>query len=355
MDRLEELVREKLSGFDPGPVDSESLITSLNASLRRRNARARVAGGLVAIAAVSLGVFGVAAWLHSARRVNVSTTRQSPGGGTQTVSWHDLEVDVPAGWKINDATCGTPVRDTVIIPEGPIAACGFSQPPGLTVVRISTALHSVDAVRWAQSATDDYTLNGHQARRGIGTSSDGTTELSVVIVPDADIAMSVESPSASLRRSIVDSARIVSTDSRGCSTRLGTAPSTGGRAGTDDSLVPDDPSTVAICRYTDGLLERSVTVADQQLGDLRQMLSSLPPPHGPSGPPSCTADADRVFVLRFRYRDGPGVDLRVHIGVCTDLLATNGIRSSSISSAVLTFLVDECGYDGAVPGLDALR
>jgi len=282
--------------------------------------------------------------------------------GMQPVSYHGIEMFVPAAWTPNDENCGTPLHDTVLIGDGYDADCLQPQPPGLTVVR----LMSVDSLLGKQSAriaTTPATIDGKPARKGTGTPAHSATPIAVLAVPSLGVVVSVESPASATTQSLLASAHIVSVDAFGCRSEVQTllASDKSPRPGAAQSLVPPTPTNATICRYANEWLARSVLVSPQQLGKLVSILNTLPAgisqpgPGFAEDPQDCNADTRRGFIIQLGYATQPGVKVFVHIGGCHDLSASNGSRTTKINNELATFLVGLAGYDAGFPDPNTLR
>lgn len=138
-----------------------------------------------------------------------SVTATPDGDETQVVRYKGVTIDVPAAWKIWDVRCATPVHDTVLILDGrPIEACLFPQPPGLTVVTI-TSLDQPTAQDEASVATTDVLVDGLPGRRGVGVPPMSRTELHVLVLTANGVVISVESPDPERAERLLDSVHVV--------------------------------------------------------------------------------------------------------------------------------------------------
>lgn len=68
----------------------------------------------------------------------------APGG--RLVGVGHWAIEVPAGWGTNRTTCGTPVRDTVVVDEGAICLALVPRPEGVETIRVEPLDEVVDLV-----------------------------------------------------------------------------------------------------------------------------------------------------------------------------------------------------------------
>jgi hypothetical protein len=359
MSRLEDVVRESLISHEEYLPDGVSLLHAV----RRRSARRRRrtwGAAAVALAAVATTAGVLLTRPGPTTMLSTSVGRGVPAG-TQPVSFHGVEVFVPEVWKLNDARCGTPQHDTVMVEDGGgDLFCLVPQPKGLTVVRLATT-DSFSGRSRAAVATQPVTVDGKPALRGRGKPAGGTSaELAVLVLPDPGVVISVESPDPALAGQLLDSTRVSPMDTAGCVDRLSSLHprSTDGAA---SALVPGTPTNASICRYSAGWLLRSsalsTTPSQQLVGILNALPTgvSQPGPGVGQDPGTCEQDAQRGFVVPFTYSDDTIVKVYVHIGGCKDLSASNGARTTKINEPLVTFLTSAVGYDGGFPNPRELR
>jgi len=276
----------------------------------------------------------------------------------QPVSFHGMQVFVPASWRLNDTRCGTPQSNTAIVEIGFSETCLVTQPVGLTVVRFTTKDTEAGRQR-AEVATRPVTIDGHAGRRGTGVPPGGEQPIAVIIVDDPGVVISVESPDLRSADDILDSAAVVTTDSSGCVAHVEslTAPKSSGAQ--EDEMVPGTPSATTICFYTDNWLGRSVLLSDDPANALRQKLNALPegvsyPINYSESSEECGADIRRGYIVRFTYPSAEPIDVYIHIGGCDGLSASNGSRTTKID-AELAEMLSVAGYDAGLPNLTQLR
>lgn len=387
MTDLEHLVRDALAFHAGGAPDAERLLHEVHERAARERRRswsavvlAAAAGTavVVAVAAQAPGadpmpdtgqVAGAEQGQDTEAASGADATAPGPTStdavpaGLQPVSFHGVEVLVPASWSINAIRCGsTPTQDTVVIEDGsPQAACLQAQPPGLTVLRLAPLGEPFDGA--AGFATDTTTVSGQPARRGVGTldrangGQQWEVEIAVLVLPGPGVLVTVESPDPTYAQELLDSVRIVDVDSVGCRDRVPPLEPRPGdsRSGAADRLVPGAPTSAAICRYVGDWLARSAAVPRDDVGQLVTILNALPVGVSTPGPgffvtpESCADDPARVFVVQFAEADGTASDVHVNLDGCRDIAATNGVRTTKLDGPLVDFLIGAVGYDGGFP------
>lgn len=121
------------------------------------------------------------------------TNTGNPDKQGRSWSYHHLQVIVPASWKADQLSCGTPNSNTVLIGNhggGPL--CDFRQPSGITVVRLQTT-DDPTARTYLQAAHTPSSLDGRSALRGTLELPDVRT-VQIVVVPSISAVLSVEAP-----------------------------------------------------------------------------------------------------------------------------------------------------------------
>jgi len=373
MNDLEQLISDALHARDREAPDGAHLLSDVRAKVavrRRRDWTSAVMAALATAGVVTAVIAVLPDERHAAPPVAetpaaveaIEAPPPTPPPDTQAVSYHGVEVFVPADWGVDATRCGTPMRDTVIIEDGRgQLACLVAEPPGLTVVRVSPA---VDSPR-AAVATEAVTVSGQPARRGVGTPAGrGERELAVLVLPGPGVVVSVESPDAKLAAELLDAVRIVAVDSVGCRDRYTLAGSRlPYRPGAAAQLVLGEPTTARICRYADDWLGGSAAVAPAEVVRLVGILNALPVGTSTPGPgyfaseEICAEDLHRGFVIQFGYDDAAPepLDVVVHISGCDGLSASNGMRTTKINEPLVSFLLTAVGYDGHYPNPTELR
>jgi hypothetical protein len=362
-------LRQLLDAAAPPPTKKLSLDGLLREARERRGRRRRLGGvavavlALVAVAGATLAV----AWPGSPegdREASLipatSPAPASPGSlsvpaGSQAISFHGLQLYVPAGWKRGDAYCGVPQTNTVIIEDdGPVNSCLPRPRNGLTVVWL-TRLSGVPGQRYASHANTVEDLGGLTARTGYlpGGTARGTGGRYLLVVPARDAVVSVSAPTAAQAEAILRTARPANVDAFGCPARssLTGSVSPGLVDAAKDRLIPGRPTTATVCTYSRGWLAYAGrTAAGPLVGVLNALpAGSLPPSDNPTSSFCRMTDAQgKAITLKLSYADGSEVTLVVRYAACTRASITNGVRESKTSPAVLS-LIPADGYDvGAV-------
>ena len=375
MNEMEDAIRDALKAHRYEEADGSRLLDQVHARLANRRRLGWLAAG-VATAAATAGLIVAITVIAplgpdldplDARRLAASepTTTSTPSPspvppGMQAVSFHGVEVLVPAEWTINTVRCSSPIADTVIIEDGaPQPACAYPQPPsGLTVVRLMP-IESFNSQAWSELATESVTVSGHPASRGTGMSERSQTELAVLLLPGPGVAVTVESPDPAYADQVLDTVRAVAIDSVGCRDTLPTLVSQPDLSDADP-LVPGSPASASICRYTGGSLYRSAAVPTTDVDDLVQILNALPLGVSTPGPgffitpEACAEEPDRTFVIQLGYPDGSEVDVHVNLNGCKDIAATNGNRTTKLDAPLVDFLLGLVSYDGGFPKPDEM-
>jgi hypothetical protein len=287
-----------------------------------------------------------------------ATPTSTPAPETRTVSYHGIEVVVPASFGLNASECGTPMADTVMIMEGASPACLVQQPPGLTVMYLSPSSPDSELVALA---TEALTVGGQPARRGL-SSPPQWREATVLWLPDPGVLVQIESPHPALVEELIAGIRITPVDSAGCVDHVDPLPPPpasdqplGGQ------LVPGSPTSASICRYSANWLSRSEVLDPSERDSLVELFNALPAGTSKPGPgffivpEACLDEVGRGFLVQFGYADGDHVEVFVDITGCTDLFATNGVRVTKLNEAVVSFLMNRVGYDGGFPNPSELQ
>jgi hypothetical protein len=272
------------------PMDVGQLVTRRGQRERRR---ARVLVGSAAAAVLVVAVMA-AVTVSPSRPATLDQGAEEPPGpvvptGTQPVSFHGLQLFVPAAWTLQHTRCGTPLTDTAVVRDGsPVATCFLNEPSGLTVAELHP-LDSPDGKVLDARAREPLSVDGHAARRGEGTAFGRSVE--VLSVPDVGVVVEARSPDLALRHRIVASARVVPVDSLGCLDHVAPLAPSGqsDHEGAAEALVPGSPVSASVCRYSGSWLMRSLALPDSRLTGLVQLMNSLPAtqPPTPDSDPAC--------------------------------------------------------------------
>jgi hypothetical protein len=296
---------------------------------------------------------------------SISTADPVPADDTQAISYHGIEMRVPASWKVNDTYCGTPMHDTVVVAQGPTPDCLVREPPGLTVVEILTTSTEPDSFGaiYSTVATESVTVDGSPAQRGSGYITRIQARRSVLVLPEQEVVVSIESPDDAMAERLLDSVHLAPVDSNGCAARVSSlTPDRGAKpAYAAAALLPPGATSVSICRYRDLQLERSTRLTANDVAQLQSIFGALPVgvshpgPEFAEAPFLCAEDLRRGFVIRADSPDGDITPVFVHIGGCDELSASNGARSTKIDWPLVTFMTRHVGYDFSFPDPRTLR
>jgi hypothetical protein len=278
-----------------------------------------------------------------------STTNPLPEAGSRAWSSHGLQVRVPQAWKPDQAHCGTPTADTVMIDQAFTELCMIAENPSLDVVTFGTA-KIVEA--YPNLTLHPTTIGGHAAQTGSELLDDGR-HAAALVVPDLDVSVAVTSRNADLVSGILATARIVATDADGCASSLdvvgpGGPPS---RPGATTAMVPGKPVKAIICHYVPptspdpsgpvgpGLLASGSQVPADQLGTLTGLLNSGKAPlatwQGLAN--ACTSAAHDGYLIRFSYASGAPVDVYLHAENCDHM----GFDNGAVTGLVLSKFIED--------------
>lgn len=180
--------------------------------------------------------------------------------------------------------------------------------------------------------------------------------ITVLVIPDIGVSVSVQGPDTNSAARILDSAHVVTVDPLGCLVHRASLTPSGSSShrGTSEFLVPGGPSQATICRYQDDRVVQSATLPTVRR--LVSILNALPSGVSQPGggnfsevPQACAEDTRRGFVVQFTYPNGAPLLVYVHISGCKTLYASNGTRTTKIDNSLIDFLTSAVGYDGGIP------
>jgi hypothetical protein len=369
MSDLESLVRDALAAHNGMAPGGAGLLDAVRQRRTRRRRRGWASTALVTAAIVAVATLLTVSAHNGGQNSTVTAPSQSPSPGTippgtQPVSYHGVEIFVPAAWKINDERCGTPEANTVLVSRSNNGLCSDGGPTGLTVVRIAPATTDPGTIvsDIAALATTATTVDGQPARRGSGVLAYAHTLQHVLVLPGPNVFVSVESPNAKAAATILDSVRITPIDLNGCVDRVTTLVATlSSRPDATAALVPGRPIRATVCSYSDFRVIDSEPVPAARLSTLISTFNGLPvglsyPGTGFGGSPAvCAEDLRNGFIVHFSYTAGSQLDVYVHIGDCTTLSASNGARTTKINAPLVNTLLDLVGYIDGFADPTALR
>ena len=297
--------------------------------------------------------------------------------GLQAFSFHGLEVLVPAAWEHDDTSCGTPMADTIIVGSPPAAACAVDGPDDLTIVRIDAIgpdwqeFH-LDAYH-VSDATQPALLDGQPVLRGtVPPQPLASTDLEdslamgwtprepffteVLVLPEQQVVISVESPDAEEALALIATTRIVPVDSHGCVDRYEPLEVSATHPEAAEILVPGTPTAATLCRYYDGGLARSADLSTGEMEELISVLNGLTPGVGRADPVEIAGglECDYVaegIIVQFQYPADEQLDVLVRVDSCDYLAASNGAREGIVTRQLFSRLGRVVGYSGGLPGL----
>jgi hypothetical protein len=330
-------------------------VDGLMAGLRRQDqpTRARWPFALAAAACVVLVAVGAivgASLLHHASRARRSVAQSSAQSSAHTgvppvvpsgwkpVSFHGLQVYVPADFGYGQAHCGQATSDTVEV--------DFVGASELCAVRFSASLVAFATL---QSPNRHYlpqptiqraiTLDGHAALSAVVTK--GTRTQGSVQVPDLGVAMGVDSTDAATVAAIVNSASIVAVDANGCpSGRPVSLDANPTRSVVD--LVPGTPTSVRLCRYDDSGLVASARLTAADAAALATAMNEHP--SVTRSQTLCTADTGDAVQATFTSTDGAQVNVQVIImGTSCAANLSNGLLSRAAIPTVAKTIITLVG------------
>jgi hypothetical protein len=359
MPELDDLIRDSLRAHEVEAPGADGLLDAVHSRISARSRRHRWA--VIAAAAASVAVVAAAGAVAGGVVGSDPGIRRDAGKGADTpprpytapgmrsVSFHGLEILVPAGWRNTlDSRCPANTVDSVQFQNsGMQLGCNQPEPPGISVVRLLAAgptTHPGEA-----NPHQPTTVDGVPALHDELRHRDGRTEVAVAI-PSLDVRVLAVSPDPALARRVIASIRVRPVDSRGCRDPLATdAPASSGDSG---SLVPPDPVGAVVCRYetrgTPGQpvrprLVRSTALSTDEARRYARLLErgaaipAPPPPARPSG--TCAGDS---YLVRFRYADRPPAEVLAGTWNCNPLAppetVTNGTRATGVEPELAELL-----------------
>lgn len=335
------LDRSVRGAVDELTLDPVLLLRGVQARQQGRTARWRTGGAALAAAAAVTAVALVVPVLKDRPPPAEQATVPTVPAGKQAVSWHGVEVLVPAEWTIGDVQCSSPASDTVLRPGIRLGCLGRTI-PGLTVVEFHELTEDPRTLgaQLAETATNPVEVSGVPALRGTAPLPDEPGVQSVLVVPSEQVVVTVRSPDPARVEALLEDVRVVAVDAAGCRSRLPAAQPAGPseRAGAEAALVPGQPTAASLCEYSGLRLVASRRLEQEQVRALQRRLDGLPT--GVSGrvPPDEIAadyckriDVD-VQLLDVAYDQGPPVQVFVKPQGCTERSPTNGSTTRRLTA-----------------------
>ncbi|MCW2777021.1 MAG: hypothetical protein JWN17_746 [Frankiales bacterium] len=331
MSALDDVLRSSVDAHVGAPVDAGALLVGATRTASRRRRRTRAAAVVAVAASVAAVVTGAGVLRADEPDAPAAPVAHPVPAGQQAVSWHGVQVLVPASWRLDALRCTQAAADTVLRP-GARLTCLARQAPGLTVVEFS-ALTPDGRGTPAAAATTPVDLDGVPALRGTVLSySRYAQPQEVLVVPSEQVVVTVTAPTYDVTRALLDTATVVDVDANGCRSRVAATRATGPapRSGADASLLPGSPTSVSVCRYAGLRLEESRRLSPGVVRALQTRLEGLPTGRSGRLPVDETSDdacreADAGgLLLDAAYRRGPHVQVWDREQACTDRSPTNG-------------------------------
>jgi hypothetical protein len=121
------------------------------------------------------------------------------------VTYQGVGIFAPASWGRNQLSCGTPIRDTVVVNPGPSPLCLLLPVPRVSYVWLRSCSGDCGADPEAAVARQVLRVSGQSARRGEDQLSDGRDRVVLVLTGRRVVVVAV-SPDPSVARTIIDSA-----------------------------------------------------------------------------------------------------------------------------------------------------
>lgn len=362
---LEEAVQQVLRAQAEHIVSATGDTMTVRGSRRRISPWAPLAAALAAVAVIVAATYATldrTSTDHTARSKPATTTGAPAGGSDQPeavqyVSFHGIEVAVPATWRLYAERCGTATTDTVLL-AGVHTDCrpNISEAQ-LTVVRLATI--DVEDPATLKVASSPEVVGEQHLLLGHRDLPDGRQQ-TVALFPSVNVVEEIASPRTSVARSILDSTRAVSVDHAGCASRRG-ATSLGDHHGLREA-VSTPTVRMAVCSYVDGwLYASSARPSSSASTALTQILSGLPAgytsaPGFTEGSPGCEAQANSTdgYLIRLWLSNGQNVALDVRLSMCGPMYVTDGSKRSEITKELLELLPTIAPYDANLPPFDQL-
>ncbi|HST48741.1 hypothetical protein [Jatrophihabitans sp.] len=287
------------------------------------------------------------------------------GPDLQVVTFHGLSITVPASWPVTGYGCSL----TSSVVELPVGAplCLRPAHPGFTIVQFSSVSEpmSPDKV----TSTRSTTISGLAATRLEGSAYLGRPAFAYV-VPELHASVLVMPASGQTGQDLADSLRVDTADAHGCTSTVtdvagmpGSA--TSSRAGMAEALIPGEPVSASVCRYSVGLLEQGRELSGPALRSFTDTVNALPPGLSRATQlglikcrePDSVGSFDRelrpdseAYRIEVRYSDGPPVVLIARLGQCGDLGISNGARTGQRTDDLMMLLIHTAGSGGGIPG-----
>jgi hypothetical protein len=316
----------------------------------------QVAAGALAVALAATIVVGLPKLLGRLASDPLSgvTSTASAEPGSKVVTFHGLSITVPASWSVNGFSCT--LTSSVVELPGSSPACGRRPYPEFTIVQFvdGTDLLPKDSVsRTIRTDISGLPATRVEADRAIPTVTDRPAF--GYVVAKLHVSVLIQPAQGETGQELAASLRVDAVDMHGCRSRRSDVnqpprSATSDRAGMAQALIPDQPVSAILCRYSHGWLEEGSVLSGAALrafaaglNRLSVGLSAKPNPADCSGAggfgPVDEPEDSPAYRIEARYPDGSPVILIARFGSCGDLEIFNGARSGQLTDDLLILLV----------------
>jgi hypothetical protein len=315
-------------------------------------------------AAVVVGLPKLLAKDGNADPLHGITSTASAAPGFQVITYHGLSITVPASWLVTVGEPCQPDRSIVELPSWGSNMCTRDADPDVTIVELLGQAGPPASME--VTSTSHTTISGLPAIRTDGIRNGGEfpgRSAFSYSIPALQVVVQIMPASDQIARELDASLRVDAVDAHGCRSRvteIATLPShpVSHRSGLTEALLPGQPTSVSVCRYTSGWLEQRYTSSWLEQGaflsgaaaqQLTATLDRLPTGLSRSNTPTliqCAGHDDAspegdyhdAFQFEARYPEGPPVVLIARLGWCGDLGISNGARTGQRTEDLVTAL-----------------
>ncbi|MCA1712440.1 MAG: hypothetical protein LC789_12690 [Actinobacteria bacterium] len=291
--------------------------------------------------------------LHPKASADPASSAEPVAADARRTVFRGLAIDVPRAWPDDRARCGTPVEDTVLHGDGGFTSCAVRPAPAVSYVEFRAPFVNGQPCTPAGQGPITRCATQDSVGRTVIVMRLAANEAEAVVV----------SPDQALAERLAGTARAV-TDDAGCAVRpdqLGPAAGNG----TGDGLVPADPSSATVCRWSGGLLARTNQLAGQDLSAfvtavrlLKPGLATAPTANGNPAPgdPRCAAEASRAIRVRLHYPAGADKDVWLRLTGCGPVIGfSDGEHTALPSSSAIGPILQAVGFDTGFPDISSLQ
>ncbi|MGK3987713.1 hypothetical protein WME99_32025 [Sorangium sp. So ce136] len=297
--------------------------------------------------ASAVPVPGPAPVASSAPSATSATPPPAGAAGWRIESSLGVQIEVPAGWAVNDYGCNMSQGPTVVRAQGMQRLCLTAETPEKQVAIIGPDAPD-DAMKAPGLTRRGVSLGGVSAERTEGRGADGR-HLGWLRIPSQRVLISVRAHDPEIARRILDSAQLVSVDHNGCPARRppGKRPQAT-HPGARSTMAPGSPSSISICYYgtdADALLT-SARLSGQEAAALAAALSSTAPgPNPDADPKECLLPptpppADAVLLVEDAAGRGA---IHVAFSGCTGRGLDNGALRAHVNVPLIKLVMTPLG------------